>query len=115
MPPACSVPASMCERFSTGWGTNRWRRPCDIWYRRAMFTTDLIRLSYPASIRTQVRQESPSNRKWVLAKGPFVVGIDSISDGSSIAARDSNPKNVLGPIRTALREEAVALPLLGAK
>jgi hypothetical protein len=78
-----------------------------------MFTTDLIRLAYLASIRTQVHQESPSNRKWVLAKGPFVVGIDSISDGSSIAARDSNPKNVLGPIRTALREAAVALPLLG--
>src|SRR5882672_5025646 len=51
-------------------------------------STDLIRLSYPASIRTKVRQESPSNRKWVLAKDPFVVAIDSISDTSSMAARD---------------------------
>ena len=63
MPPACSVRASMCERFSTGWGTNRWRRPCGIWYRRAMFTTGLIRLSYPASLRTQTRQGNPFNRK----------------------------------------------------
>jgi hypothetical protein len=53
--------------------------------------------------------------KSLPAEERLVDAIDSISDGSSIAARDSNPKNVLGPIRTALRVEAQALPLLGSQ
>src|SRR5271166_926000 len=80
MQPACCGPDSMCERFSIGWGTNRWRRPCDIWYRRAMFTTDLIRLLYPKLPRAQIRFGNPFNRK-SPAKGAFVTTIDSLANG----------------------------------
>jgi hypothetical protein len=82
MPRACSDRASMYERFSTGWGTNRWRQRCGIWCRPETFTTRLIRLSYPLSLRTKIRQGSPFNWKSIPAEEQFVSTIDSRDAGS---------------------------------
>ena len=50
-----------------------------IWYRRAIFTTGLIRSSYPASLRTQNLQGSPFNRKSLSAEQSFGAAISSTS------------------------------------
>jgi hypothetical protein len=59
-----------------------------------MFTTDSIGLSYPASIKTLVRQGSRFNRKSPPAEEPFGAAIDSTSDDPSTGA-SLEPKNVL--------------------
>ena len=82
MPRACSDRASTCARFSIGWGTNRWRRQCGIWYQRAMFMTGWIRLSCPVSLRTQIRHGSPFNWESLPAEDRFASTIDSRKAGS---------------------------------
>jgi integrase len=50
--------------------------------RRVMFTTGLIRLACPASLRRQIRQGSPFTRKWLPPEERFVGTMDPRGDAS---------------------------------